>query len=104
VGVILPFPSTDAPFPQRNILVDVEGNPRLSDFGHFPITKNIDSTDASDVNHGYTVRYCAPELLDTDAVVTVEGRKPTNKSDVYSLSMVIVEVRLALGKYDSSQP
>ena len=57
------------------------------------ITRNIDSVNASTPNHGCTVRYCAPELLDTDRVVkTKKEKKPTNKSDVYSLAMVIVEV------------
>ena len=56
---------------------------------------NIDSVNASTPNHDCTVRYCAPELLDAGGVVKIdERRKPTNKSDVYSLSMVIVEARL----------
>ena len=41
------------------------------------------------------VRYCAPELLDVEGIARNEKRKPTNKSDVYSLPMVIVEVRLS---------
>lgn len=71
----------------------MNGSPRLSDFGLCSITKNIDSVNASTPNHGCTVRYCAPELLDTDGIVRTEKKKPTNKSDVYSLSMVIVEVQ-----------
>ena len=82
--------------PQPNILVDQGGCPRLSDFGLWSVTENIDSVNVSNPNHGYTVRYCAPELLDTDGIVNVEKKKPTHKSDVYSLSMVIVEVRLPL--------
>ena len=81
---------------QPNILIDSKGSPRLSDFGLCSITKNIDSVNASTPNHGCTVRYCAPELLDVGGVVRIEKRKPTNKSDVYSLSMVIVEARLLL--------
>ena len=76
---------------QPNILIDSKGSPRLSDFGLCSITKNIDSANASTANRGFTVRYCAPEILDAGGVVEVEKRKPTNKSDVYSLSMVIVE-------------
>jgi len=75
-----------------NILVDKGGSPRLSDFGLCSITKNIDSVNASTPNHGCTVRYCAPELLDTDGTIRTEKRKPTNQGDVYSLSMVIVEL------------
>ena len=81
--------------PQSNILIDQGGGPRLSDFGLWSIVVNIDSVNVSNPNHGYTVRYCAPELLDTDGVVSVK-KKPTTKSDVYSLSMVVVEVRLPL--------
>ena len=40
------------------------------------------------------MRYCAPELLDLKWGIRVEKRKSTNESDVYSLSMVIVEVRV----------
>ena len=83
------------PLFQPNILIDSEGIPRLSDFGLCSITRNVDSVNASTPNHGCTVRYCAPELLDIGEVVRVAKKKPTNKSDMYSLSMVIVEVRLS---------
>jgi len=76
---------------QSNVLIDARGNPRLDDFGLFSITKNIDSVNASTPNRGLTVRYCAPELLNH---IRGPGSKPTNKSDVYSLSMVITEVCL----------
>jgi len=72
----------------------MEGSPRLTDFGLCSITKNINSVHASTPNHGYTVRYSAPEILDFEGVVRTEKKKPTNKSDMYSLSMVVVEVRL----------
>ncbi|KAF9789413.1 kinase-like domain-containing protein [Thelephora terrestris] len=75
-----------------NILIDKGGIPRLSDFGLCSITKNIDTVNASTPNHGCTVRYCAPELLDADGTARPEKKKPTNKSDVYSLSMVVVEL------------
>ncbi|KAF9646900.1 kinase-like protein [Thelephora ganbajun] len=75
-----------------NILVDANGSPRLSGFGLCSITKHTNSVNASTPNDGSMVRYCAPELLDTNWVTQVEKKKPTNKSDVYSLSMVIVEL------------
>ena len=81
---------------QPNILIDSKGSPRLVDFGLCSITKNIDPVTASTPNHGCTVRWCAPELLGVGDVISVEKRKPTNKSDVYSLSMVIAEARLLL--------
>lgn len=78
--------------PQPNILVDGKGIPRLSDFGLCSITRNINTINASTPNQNCTVRYCAPELLDTDRFPGIEKKKRTDKSDVYSLSMVIVEV------------
>ena len=71
----------------------MEGTPRLSDFGLHSITRNIDSANASTPNRGNTLRHCAPELLDLADTGKAE-KKPTNKSDVYSLSMVIVEARI----------
>ena len=94
VGFVLPLFSTNVLLSQPNILIDKEGSPRLSDFGLCSITKNINSVNASTPNHGCTVRYRAPELLDIGGVVKVGKKKSTNESDVYSLSMVIVEVRL----------
>jgi len=73
----------------------MEGSPRLADFGLCSVTRNIDSVNASTPHRGCTVRYCAPELLDVD-VEGVNKKKMTNKTDVYSLSMVVVEVRIFL--------
>ena len=75
---------------QANILIDEKGSPRLSDFGLCSITRNIDSVNASTPFRGSTVRYSAPEILDTSG--DFKRKKPTNKTDVYSFSMVIVEV------------
>jgi len=77
---------------QPNILIDAKGCPYLSDFGLCSITRNIESVNASTPHPGYTIRYCAPELLDVGKAIKDVKRKATNKSDVYSLSMVIVEV------------
>ncbi|KAF9789407.1 kinase-like domain-containing protein [Thelephora terrestris] len=75
-----------------NILIDEGGSPRLSDFGLCSITKNIETVNASTPNSGVTYRYCAPELLETGEVAKVKNTKATNKSDVYSYSMVVVEL------------
>ena len=72
----------------------MQGGPRLIDFGLSSITRNINSVHASTLNYGCTVRYCAPELLDVEGVRA--KTKATYKSDVYSLSMVIVEVLPAI--------
>ena len=72
----------------------MEGSPRLADFGLCSVTRNTDSVNASTPHRGCTVRYCAPELLDIE-IGGVEKIKMTNKTDVYSLSMVAVEVRIS---------
>jgi len=77
---------------QSNILIDAKGNPHISDFGLSSVMKDVDSINASTSHQGCTIRYCAPELLDVRNAVKDAKRKPTNKSDVYCLSMVIVEV------------
>lgn len=84
----------DVPLPQSNILVDSEGNPRLTDFGLFSVMGNTDSVDGSTPKNGYAIRYCAPELLNIDGTIRVKI-KPSKKSDIFSLSMVIVEVCLS---------
>jgi len=81
VGAVLflnPSSQLTRPTPQRNILIDETGTPRIHGFG----------------GTCYTVRYCAPERLGSDL-----WNNATYKSDVYSLSMVIVEVRLFLRLY-----
>ena len=77
---------------QPNVLIDGKGNPRLSDFGLCSVTRDVNSVNASTPNQGCTIRYCAPELLDAGNAVKDSKQKATNKSDVYSLSMIIVEV------------
>ncbi|KAF9649193.1 kinase-like protein [Thelephora ganbajun] len=86
----------------QNILIDAIGSPRLSGFGLYSITKNIDSVNAPTPNRGCTIRYCAPELLEINGVPPLE-KKPTNKSDVYSLSMVMVELVTGKMPYPDSQ-
>jgi len=75
---------------QPNILIDTNGKPRLSDFSNCSFTKNTDPASTSTARYHCTIRWSAPERLD---VSTQEG-EPTTMSDVYSLSMVIVEVCL----------
>ena len=77
---------------QSNILIDAKGSPHISDFGLCSITGDVESVNASTPHQGCTLRYRAPELFDVGNTAKDAKRKPTNKSDVYSLSMVIVEV------------
>lgn len=85
---------------QPNILIDANGNPRLSNFGLYSIGKYIKPADASAPQQGCSIQYCAPELLDFWNAIKDVKRKLTKKSDVYYLSMVIVEVRMFRGSME----
>ena len=75
--------------PQPNIFVDSNGIPCLSDFGHCSIMTKVDSLGDS-TSDNRMLRYVPPELLDFGKRSNMQKR--SGKSDVYSLSMVIVEV------------
>ena len=81
-GVVCCSSRLTSKFPQSNVLVGADGSARLSDFSPFLIRTAI----ASNSHHNSGTRYSAPELFST------EDQKPTGKSDIYSLSMIIVEV------------
>ena len=68
------------------------GNPRIIDFVSSWFTKDIDSVDTSKPAYGYSIRWAAPELLEKIRIPKSMPARSTTKSDVYSLSMVIVEV------------
>jgi serine/threonine protein kinase len=103
-------PSAPAEFEkQSNVLIDPSGGPRLTDFGFSSITRNICSVNASTPNGRGSTRWRAPELLvlsikpkDQDKA---KSARPTNKSDVYSLAMVAIEVTIfSLAQNSVSQP
>ena len=71
--------------PQSDILIGSDGLPRLSNYG-------------LDLREDCALRYCAPELFDSRGRRIDRLREPSGKSDVYSLSMVIVEVCALCGR------
>ena len=64
--------------------MDDSGNARIADFGFTTVTQNLDSVQSAQCQGG-TPRWTAPEVLD-------EG--PYSKeADIFSLAMVMIEVR-----------
>ena len=96
-----PLSPTPTPHPaesegQPNILIDPNGNPRLTDFGLSSITRDNRSANASTPNGRGSTRWRAPELLALSTKAKgrekVKSARPTEKSDAYSLAMVVIEV------------
>lgn len=80
---------------QPNILINNDKNAVLCDFGLASITADAESAHASTVNSAGSIRWMAPERLsifDGNSEPTHPSRV-TKESDMYSLAMVVVEVR-----------
>ena len=73
-------------FCQSNIIVDVAGRAKITDFGVTMITQNLDLTQSTPAEVGHGARWIAPEILDGRSTYNREG-------DVFSFAMVAVEVR-----------
>lgn len=71
--------------PQSNILVDSSGNARITDFGLSTIARDPSSFVSTFENQSQTLRWTAPEILESDQAATKE-------SDVFSFGMVMIEV------------
>ena len=72
-------------FFQSNVLIDLNGVPKIIDFGLSKISQDQTSTEI--VGHG-TYLWSAPEIFN--------GISRSFASDVYAVSMIIVEVSLLL--------
>ena len=66
-------------------MIDESGNARITDFGLTKIVRGSNSVPSTSRGQGQTLRWTAPELLESDDVVTKE-------SDVHSFAMVVIEV------------
>ncbi|TCD66074.1 hypothetical protein EIP91_001832 [Steccherinum ochraceum] len=73
-----------------NILIDDEGNARLTDFGMALLTESTAYGYAS-LHGGGAIRWKAPELSDPEEY-GVEGMRPTPASDVFSFSCMVIEL------------
>jgi serine/threonine protein kinase len=66
-------------------MIDEFGNARITDFGLAKIIRGSDSLASTSEGHGPTLRWTAPEIFEFGNMVSEE-------SDVYSFSMVTIEV------------
>jgi len=81
---------------QLNILIDDDKNAMLCDFGLASITADAVSPHASPVNSAGSIRWMAPERLsifDGSLEPAPTAVRVTKESDMYSLAMVVIEVR-----------
>lgn len=65
-------------------MVDEFGNARITDFGLAVIVRDPNSLASPTEDQGHTLRWTAPEILKSD--------KASERSDVFSFGMVIIEV------------
>ena len=81
---------------QPNILINNDKNAVLCDFGLASITADAESAHASTVNSAGSIRWMAPERLsifDGNSEPAPNAMRVTKESDMYSLAMVVIEVR-----------
>jgi len=71
---------------QSNVIVDVTGRAKVTDFGLAVVTQSLDSTRSTLDELGHNARWVAPEILDGRGLYSKEG-------DIFSFAMVTIEVR-----------
>lgn len=69
---------------QANILVDDSCHARITDFGLAMVTRNLDSIPTTTHQHGHTIRWAAPEVMDKGTY--------SMEADMFSFAMVMIEV------------
>ena len=74
--------STDQP----NIFVDATGHGMITDCGLAMVTQHLDSIWGAPDEHGDSIRWIAPEMLDNRGTFSKEA-------DAFSFAMVVIEVR-----------
>lgn len=67
-------------------MIDNKGNARLIDFGlSRSIHMSVDEDPDSDFSEGFSIRWCAPELL-------LPGAASMPSSDIYAFASTVLEV------------
>ena len=72
-------------FGQPNILIDHNGNARLTDLGLTSVVRGLNSVHVTRVK-GYTTAWAAPEVL------LEECDNATSEADIFAFGMVVIEV------------
>ena len=77
---------------EANILINCNGHACIADFGLLTIAPD-QSNFISSISHseGGTTQWMSPELLDPEKF-GLDDSRPTKKSDIYALGMVVYEV------------
>ena len=70
---------------QSNVLVDAAGRARITDFYFATVITDVDSELSTLFQRSCTQRWTAPEVLN--------GGRYSKEADIFSLAMVMVEVR-----------
>ena len=65
--------------------MDAAGRARITDFGLVMVTQDLDSVRTAVGDHGHTVRWTAPEILNEQGTYSKEA-------DIFSFAMVMIEV------------
>lgn len=78
---------------QSNILITDDLTACLTDFGRSRIVNDSSTTNPAITN---TIRYTAPEILSQDESDDDKPRLDLQAADVYSLAMVVLEVKLVV--------
>ena len=71
---------------QSNILIDASGHALIADFGLALVTQDLDLIRSGSEECEDSVRWLAPEILDSRGTHSKEG-------DVFSFAMIMIEVR-----------
>ncbi|KAF9642811.1 kinase-like protein [Thelephora ganbajun] len=80
-----------------NVLVDITGHARITDFGLAMVTQDLDSIQNASVEHGNGARWIAPEVLD--------GRGTYSKeADVFSYAGVAIEAFTGAAPFSDKPP
>jgi len=71
---------------QSNIVVDANGQARITDFGLATVTQSLDYIRSAAAEHFQGAQWIAPEILNDRGTYSKEA-------DVFSFAMVTIEVR-----------